>query len=142
MITGYKTKIQEVREILGVTQKELADAMGISQSVLSLIESGQATVSLEHLIKIASFLRVGIETLYELQTDKSVSAFDCSRALRKMRLKMNFTQEEIAKMLNLPNKSTYASWESGKSSPSVPKFFRVCEICKTKSLSTFLEEII
>lgn len=51
-------KIRRVREKSGLTQKNLADKLGISQQIISRIESGKHNISLETLDKICKKLGV------------------------------------------------------------------------------------
>lgn len=50
--------IKEKREQLGISQKELAKKVGISQSFLCDIEQGRCKPSLDTAIKIARVLKV------------------------------------------------------------------------------------
>lgn len=50
--------IKERREQLGITQKELADKIGISQSFLCDIEQGRSKPSIDTALKIASALNI------------------------------------------------------------------------------------
>lgn len=50
--------IREKREKLGISQKELADAAGITQSFLCDIEQGRSKPSIEVAIRIAKILKV------------------------------------------------------------------------------------
>ena len=56
------------RDSRGLTQQELAEALGVNQSFICKIESGQLAVSTEYLEKIARILRYPIGFFY--QTDK------------------------------------------------------------------------
>ena len=50
--------IKEKRERLGISQKELAEKVGISQSFLCDIEQGRSKPSIDTAIKIAQVLNV------------------------------------------------------------------------------------
>ena len=50
--------IKERREQLGISQKELAEKVGISQSFLCDIEQGRSKPSIDTAIKIAQVLNV------------------------------------------------------------------------------------
>lgn len=55
---GDIVNIKERREQLGITQKELADKIGISQSFLCDIEQGRSKPSIDTALKIASALNI------------------------------------------------------------------------------------
>ena len=50
--------IKERREQLGITQKELAEKIGISQSFLCDIEQGRSKPSIDTALKIASAVNI------------------------------------------------------------------------------------
>ena len=50
--------IKERREQLGISQKELAEKIGISQSFLCDIEQGRSKPSIDTALKIASALNI------------------------------------------------------------------------------------
>ena len=55
---GESLNIRERREQLGISQKELAEKAGISQSFLCDIEQGRTKPSLSVAIKIAQVLNI------------------------------------------------------------------------------------
>lgn len=55
--------IKEIRRLRNMTQKELADAVGVSFTVISKYESGQVTPPLNRVIAIAEVLKVDANTL-------------------------------------------------------------------------------
>ena len=57
--------IKEKRERLGISQKELADKIGISQSFLCHIEQGRSKPSIDTAIKIAQVLNVADIKFFE-----------------------------------------------------------------------------
>ena len=57
--------IKERREQLGISQKELADKIGISQSFLCDIEQGRSKPSIDTAIKIAQALNVADIKFFE-----------------------------------------------------------------------------
>ena len=48
--------------------------------------------------------------------------------LRELRQMSGYTQQEVADMLGLKNKSTLGSWEIGKSEPHANTFLKLCRI--------------
>lgn len=56
-------KIKSLRNSKNMTQKELADAVGIAQSTIGMIESEKRDVSYEILIKFANFFGVSTDYL-------------------------------------------------------------------------------
>ena len=72
MVSGLGTRLQEQRQLLKLSQKEVAKAIGVSPSVVSNYESGERTPSVENLMALAGLYRCSTD--YLLGLDKS----DCS----------------------------------------------------------------
>ncbi len=64
-------RIAELRAARGVSQRQLADHLGVDGSALSRIESGDRGLAVGELVAIAEFLAVDMEALL---TDDSVAA--------------------------------------------------------------------
>lgn len=69
--SGMKLRIKEMRAARGMTQQQLADAIGVGKSFMSEMESGKKQVNGTRLALIAKALRCAP---YELIDDDSVSA--------------------------------------------------------------------
>lgn len=54
------------REKRGVTQQELADAIGVSRQTVIAIEKGNYTPSVTLALKLAKYFTVSVETLFTL----------------------------------------------------------------------------
>jgi transcriptional regulator with XRE-family HTH domain len=50
--------LKTIRELQGLSQKQLADASGIGQPIISAMEHGRATIGIERAKKLARVLRV------------------------------------------------------------------------------------
>ena len=51
-----RSKLKELREAKGLTQAQLADAMGVDQAVISRWESGKVSPNAENLAKLKELL--------------------------------------------------------------------------------------
>ncbi|WP_422445275.1 helix-turn-helix transcriptional regulator [Thermoanaerobacterium sp. DL9XJH110] len=58
-------RIKETRESVGLTQKELANTVGVSREYISALENGRYSPSLNLLKKIAKTLNVSVKDLIE-----------------------------------------------------------------------------
>lgn len=72
MIKDLGLKLRRLRENLGLTQKELSEAVALSTNFISNIEGNKQTPSLESLKKIAAFLKKDITYFME----KKENAFE------------------------------------------------------------------
>ena len=75
-------KIMQLRKDKKMTQKQLAELVGVSMSFMGLIERGERKASLETIVSIANALEVGLNYLLsaslnnvssELKTDMTLS---------------------------------------------------------------------
>jgi len=62
-------RIAELREARDISQRRLAEAIGIDQSALSRIESGARGLAVEELVGIAEYLNVDTDTLLRSTAD-------------------------------------------------------------------------
>ena len=61
--------IRNLREDKDLTQKQIADILGVSQRVYSNYECGQVEISLDSLMKLADFYNVSMDYIFG-RTDK------------------------------------------------------------------------
>lgn len=54
--------------------------------------------------------------------------------LRDLRNRKGYTQQDVADMLHLKNKSTLGSWEIGKSEPDALTFLKLCDIYEVEDI--------
>lgn len=60
----YFRRIRELREDHDLTQKEVAAALGIQQTVYSRYERGYQTIPVEHALKLADYYNVSTDYLF------------------------------------------------------------------------------
>ncbi|ASJ00886.1 helix-turn-helix transcriptional regulator [Thermococcus gorgonarius] len=68
-----KNRLRELREEWGLTQEELAKALGVTRQTIIAIEKGRYDPSLRLAFKMARFFNVKIEDIfiYEGENDES-----------------------------------------------------------------------
>ncbi|ADB41295.1 helix-turn-helix domain-containing protein [Spirosoma linguale] len=57
------TQIRDARKAKGLTQKELAEKLGVSESTVNQYESGKQNLTIDTLVKIANALGMKFSTL-------------------------------------------------------------------------------
>lgn len=72
-------KVKELRKSLKITQSQLAETIGVSQSTIGMIEKNKQGVSSDTLIKLAKALNTSAE--YLLSDNKDVQEIISSREL-------------------------------------------------------------
>ena len=60
---GIKVKLRELREQKGVTQKEVADAIGCTATVYSRYERGEREPDISTLCSLADYFKVSTDAL-------------------------------------------------------------------------------
>ena len=68
----FGTRLKELRTQAGLTQKQLAEQIGITKSVISFYELRERTPSPEVLIKIATIFHVSSDYLLGIESRKSI----------------------------------------------------------------------
>jgi transcriptional regulator with XRE-family HTH domain len=68
-------RIREIREKRGMTQDQLADAIGISKGFLSEVENNKRNVSSQILLRIAKALGASVDYLLQGRSQKSLKGF-------------------------------------------------------------------
>lgn len=60
----FGKRMRQLRALKGLTQEELAEAVGVSTDFISLIERGQRAPSFENLERLAEALAVKVADLF------------------------------------------------------------------------------
>lgn len=67
-------KLKQARQAAGLTQQEVADALGLARTSYTRIETGDNALSLEHLLKLSQVLRRPITDFLPIAVDETVMA--------------------------------------------------------------------
>ena len=69
----FGRKIKELRQSVGMTQKQLADLLGVTSSVVSYYELSERTPSPDVLIKLSAIFHVSTDYLLGLDKTESIA---------------------------------------------------------------------
>lgn len=61
----YLKRLRELREDHDMNQREIAEMLGIQQTVYSRYERGFQNIPLEHLVKLADYYGVSMDYIFE-----------------------------------------------------------------------------
>ena len=61
----YLPRLRDLREDRDLKQTDIAELLGIQQTVYSRYERGHQTIPLEHLVKLAEFYQGSVDALLE-----------------------------------------------------------------------------
>lgn len=64
----YLKRLRELREDNDLNQTEIADILGIQQTVYSRYERGYQNIPLEHLVKLADYYHVSLDYIFERES--------------------------------------------------------------------------
>lgn len=76
----FNTKIKNLRNAAGLTQKQLAERLGVAKSVVSYYETGDRYPSIDVLIKLAGIFHVTTDYLLDISHAKTLDASELSDA--------------------------------------------------------------
>lgn len=77
MVYGLGERLQKQRQLLNLSQKEVASAIGVSASIISNYESSERVPSVENLMALANLYRCSVDYLLGIKKD-SCSYIDVS----------------------------------------------------------------
>ncbi len=70
MNAQYQLKIKELRHVNGLTQKQVAEVLGTSQTMYARYEKSVCEMPIKHLIKLAQHYNVSCDYLLGLTEQK------------------------------------------------------------------------
>ncbi len=112
----------ELRSEKDLSQKDLAQAIGVSQSTIAKIEVGRNEATASTIRKLAKFFNISTDYLLELEDDfcvkplesKSALMSEEERKLLKDYRSLNFACKKLVKQTIETLKNSTASSDSGK----------------------------
>ncbi len=100
--TAFGERIQQAREVLGISQKQLADQLGVSQRVLSWWEREPVALKTEQLSALAEALKVSADFLLGREARPPKAKGPKGRMLKLFEVASNLPrkqQEKVAAVL-------------------------------------------
>ena len=85
MIKGLPQKIKSYRVQLGLSQKQVAEKLGVSPSIVSGYETGERTPSTEILLSLAYLFNTSTDYLLGKQATPPGTAIDVSKLTDKQK---------------------------------------------------------
>ena len=110
----FAERIRELRKERGLNQRELAEALGVVNTTVSIWERGEREPETATKKKISDYFGVSLAYLLGENTGegKSKGSASFAQRLRELRREKGFTQEELAEKLGV-TKSKIFEWERG-----------------------------
>ena len=129
----YGTKLYELKDRPGFTNKYIASIINISDSLYSRYEKEKQIIPIKHLNALSNFYNVSLDYLFEFTNIKNYP--NCRLAidkkltkvrLKELRKKYKLTQKDLGKILNC-SKSTIGGYEKGKFIIATPYLYQICK---------------
>ncbi len=103
---NFNINLKKLREENNLTQKELANKIGIARQTYNHYEIGENIIPLKHLNSIANFYNVSIDYIFGFTKQKvyknytkKIDIIKSSKRLKEWRTSNKITQEQIANKL-------------------------------------------
>lgn len=122
----FSDRLRKQRQLCKLTQKELADILGIKQNTYSDWETGKTEPKNEQLIFLSRLFHKSVD--YLLGVDMEINIF--TERLVELRKKNHLTQSQIADLLSV-NRGSYSNWELGNREPNFSKLIELSKILNT-----------
>ena len=115
-----ENKLEELREINDLTKTELANKLGVSDSIYARWEKGKDIIPTRRAYQIANFYKINVDYLLglsnykkNLNSSNTINIDTVSKRICEIRKDFNETLVEFSKRLNTSN-STWSAYETGK----------------------------
>ena len=111
--------LENLRNELNLTKKELANILGVSNSIYTRWEKNTDSIPTRRLIQIANYFNINIDYILNLTNNKitikpnAINYDLIAKRTRELRTDLNMTLREIATFLNTTS-STWSAYETGK----------------------------
>ncbi len=128
-------KLFELREYNNLTQKDVAEILGLQRRTYTSWENGTITIPLKHLNSLSNYYNVSMDYLLglskdkELNTTKKIKNLDkkeIGQRLNKIRKENNLTLRDLAEELNTTY-STISAYELGKTLILTAFAYQICK---------------
>jgi len=127
------SKIKGLREELDLNQKQVAEALGLDNTLYNKYENNYNTIPLVHLNNLCNLFNISIDYILSLNTikqynnsQKIVDNMICGKRLKEFRKEKKLTQTKLAEILNTTH-SVIADYERGRYLISTSFLYAICK---------------
>ena len=127
------SRIKDIRNKNGLSQKEIADYLTINQSTYSKFELNKAAIPIELLNKLSNYYNVSLDYLLKITDNpnikidnKEIDKRQVGENLKKFRKDHKLYQETLAKEIGTSH-SLISEYESGKKLVSLTYGYAICK---------------
>lgn len=126
-------KLFELREYNDLTQKDLAEYLGVKHNTYSEWERGIIIIPLKHLNSLCNYYEISLDYFFGFSNNKQykktvkiLNKVLVGRNLKNFRIQNNFTQQDIADVLNT-SRSTISAYENGETLILTAFLYQLCK---------------
>lgn len=114
----FEERLRQLRKEKGLSQKELAEALNVANTTVSIWERGLRKPEMDTLEKVRNYFDVSLAYLLGENTGERAgkSSVTFAQRLKELRVESGLTQEELAEKLGV-TKNTIFVWEKGQRFP-------------------------
>ena len=129
----YGKKLRELRERLGIPQKDLAKILNVERAAYTQYENEYNTIPLIHLNTMANYFNVSIDYLFEFTNTKNynnskneIDKIKSGLRIKDFRKEHKLTQVKLASILNTTH-SVIADYERGRHLINTSFLYTICK---------------
>ncbi len=130
---NYKERMNEIRTINDISQKEIAKVLGISAYTYSHYETADTIIPLKHLIACCDYFKVSVDYILNLtnqkkyaNSNKEYNLIVSGNRLKAFRKENKITQNTLAKKINIA-RSMLSEYEKGHYLISIHCLYSICK---------------
>ena len=110
-LTVIEIRIRFLRDLKGLTQKNLAKSLNVSQALINSWENGYQNISLRQLVKLSYFYQVPIDYIIGLTTEYDKSIYNFFPHFIRVSIKYNQNEFKYNKSSKEVRKISYSNME-------------------------------
>ena len=109
-------KFHDIRIDNDLSQKKMSSLLNISEDTYGNYENGRSAMPIYVAVRFANYFNLNLDYLLNiadkkvLDYHKDFDARECAKRIIKVRKEKGMSQEQLARMLNIPQR-TYSSYE-------------------------------
>ncbi len=137
---GLPADLRRLREEAGLSQRAVAIAVGVTQTMVSRWERGACSPNTEHLARLAATLGVAVSRLLGQLADTATAmppAAPRPQTLRELRKAAGLSQWQLAVRLGV-NESAVSRWEAANRLPSPRYLARLAPLLGLPTVESLL----
>lgn len=127
-------KLEELRDEKNLLKKDVAEYLGVVNSVYSEWENNKLTIPTKRLYQLAELFSVNIDyivgltdTRINIKTNKEIDINIVSQRLKQIRKELKMTMRDLALKLNTTS-SAISNYENGKYLILSPFLIEICKL--------------